>query len=565
LKFIFTLFLFGFVGWLQSHAQYEKLLHKPYKEKVLGVHAMYKDLIDIKDSVQRAKRAEEIKTFARKNHDRGLELEVYFFEVFWNAFYQNQPKEIALKALKDQLALVSEENIDFLRARALRALAEFYWKKEQNYELAFEQYIQLDKELNKTKPQDYPEMARDLMQIGQSYYYFQDYPQAIVYFKKAIKIPENSFNTGVLNDARNTLGLCYQQLNQLDSADLFFNAVINTKFIESKVWKRIAAGNLGNSMYLRRQYDKALPLIENDFNSSVVENDNGCAAGASILLADIFRDKGDFEKAGTYINHAKHYIKQSGQTDRLRLLYPIMSKWYAANGDIEKSKQYIDSALSAFNAYNEKFSALKVLRAQQKVDNQKAQLQLADKQRKIVERNLMIAISIALGIALVLGYNILKKRQQAVEIAKLRVERELQDAQEEISRFIDKINEQSKLSRKINEELKKLKNAETEERFALEKTIADLRLSKILTDDDWLSFRKHFTKIYPNFISQLKSNFPTLTDAELRYLMLTKLQLSHKEMAHALGISADAVRVTWNRVRKKLGGKVGETPLELIA
>ncbi|ODS80505.1 MAG: hypothetical protein ABS46_14070 [Cytophagaceae bacterium SCN 52-12] len=156
--------------------RYEHLLYKPYAEKVTGVHAMYKDLIDIPDSVLRAERAEEIKVFARMHKDRSLELNVDFFLVFWNTFYQRQPKEISLRKLTEQLELTTRENVDFLRARSLRALAEFYWKIEKNYELAFEQYLLLDKELSSAKSDDYPEMAGDLMQIGKAYYFSRTMP-----------------------------------------------------------------------------------------------------------------------------------------------------------------------------------------------------------------------------------------------------------------------------------------------------------------------------------------------------------------------------------------------------
>lgn len=37
-------------------AQYDSLLHKPYGKTVHGIHAMYKDLIDINDSAIRAQK-----------------------------------------------------------------------------------------------------------------------------------------------------------------------------------------------------------------------------------------------------------------------------------------------------------------------------------------------------------------------------------------------------------------------------------------------------------------------------------------------------------------------------
>ncbi len=541
--FLLAVFLFPKL----AAAQYEQLLHKPYAEKVTGIHAMYKDLIDIPDSVQRVRRAEEIKSFAREHKDRRLELNVDFFMVFWNAFYQRQPEEVSLRTLTEQLELTTRENVDFLRARSLRALAEFYWGIEKNYELAFEQYLLLDKELASARSDDYPEMARDLMQIGKSYYFFQDYALAANYFKKAILLPETPFNTMVMNDARNTLGLCYQQLNDLDSSDYYFNEVMKTTFPEANVWKRIATGNLGANMYLRKQYDKAIPLLETDFNGAVAENDYGCAAGASIILADIYRDNGKLDLAKTFIAHAQHHIRKAEQPDRLRLLYPVMSKWYAATGDAERSKQYVDSSVTAFNQYNEKFSALKVLRAQQKVDRQKEELQLAaftlERQQKIAERNLLILLVLILCFITVLTYFIQRKRQLAKDIKLQAATQELEIAALNLNRFTESILEKNKL-------IEQLQNRSSEEDKA--EIFQELQQSTILTEDDWQSFQLLFDKAYPGFIPRAKEKYPELSIGELRYFVLSRLNLSAKEMAAMLGVSPNTIQVIRHRIRKKL-------------
>jgi len=99
--FLFPLLLYA----KHAAAQYEHLLHKSYAEKAQGIHAMYKDLIDIPDSLERAGRAEEIKRFARRHNDKRLERNVDFFLVFWNAFYQNQPREISRQKLTELLEL----------------------------------------------------------------------------------------------------------------------------------------------------------------------------------------------------------------------------------------------------------------------------------------------------------------------------------------------------------------------------------------------------------------------------------------------------------------------------
>lgn len=385
------------------------------------------------------------------------------------------------------------------------------------------------------------------MQIGKAYYFFQDYALAGNYFKKAIVLPETPFNTMVINDARNTLGLCYQQLNELDSSDYYFNEVMKTTFPEATVWKRIATGNLGANMYLRKQYDKAIPLLETDFNGAVAENDYGCAAGASIILADIYRDKGRLDLAKAFIGHAQHHIQKAEQPDRLRLLYPVMSKWYGATGDAERSKQYVDSSVTAFNRYNEKFSALKVLRAQQKVDRQKEELQLAsfalERQRKIAERNFLVLAVLILCFITVLTYFIQRKRQLAKDIKLQAATQELEIAALNLNRFTESILEKNKL-------IEQLQNRSSEEDKA--GIFQELQQSTILTEDDWQSFQLLFDKAYPGFIPRAKEKYPELSIGELRYFVLSRLNLSNKEMAAMLGVSPNAIQVMRHRIRKKL-------------
>lgn len=541
--FLFVIFIFPNF----AQAQYEHLLHKSYGQKVTGIHGLYQELSDIRDTTQRAKRVEEIILFARKHHDRSLELNIDFFLVFWNSFYGNQPKDVSLRNLKTQLAAATDENVDFLRARFLRALAEFYWKVEKNYELAFEQYLLLDRELAFATADEYPEMARDLMQIGQAYYFFQDYTVAREYFRRAIVLPETSFTTMVINDARNTLGLCYQQLNDLDSADYYFKKVVQTSFPRAAVWKRIATGNLGTSMYMRKDFDRAVPLLETDFYGAEAENDYGCAAGAAILLADIYREKGKLAQSASFIKHAKHYIRKAEQPDRLRLLYPVMSKWYAATGDTEGSRQYLDSSMAAITQYNERFSALKVLRAQQRVDRQREALQLAgftlERQQKIAERNLLILVVLILCIATALTYFIQKKKQLAKDLKLQTATRELELAAVDLNRFTESIRDKNRLIEQLQS-----RNPD-EDRAGI---FTELQQSTILTEEDWQSFQLLFDKAHPGFIHRVKEKHSELSIGEQRYFVLCRLNLSTKEMAAMLGVSPNAIQVMRHRIRKKL-------------
>jgi hypothetical protein len=83
--------------------------------------------------------------------------------------------------------------------------------------------------------------------------------------------------------------------------------------------------------------------------------------------------------------------------------------------------------------------------------------------------------------------------------------------------------------------------------------LEQLMQSTILTEDDWLRFQTVFEKVHPGFMEEQKALYPDLTPAELRYLVLEKLQLSTHEMANMLGVSDKTVRQTRVRLRRKTG------------
>lgn len=77
--------------------------------------------------------------------------------------------------------------------------------------------------------------------------------------------------------------------------------------------------------------------------------------------------------------------------------------------------------------------------------------------------------------------------------------------------------------------------------------------STILTEQDWEQFKKTFDEVYPNFFANIRFRFPDITASELRLSALIKLNLTLKEAASTLGISADSVKKSRYRLKKKIG------------
>ena len=150
---------------------------------------------------------------------------------------------------------------------------------------------------------------------------------------------------------------------------------------------------------------------------------------------------------------------------------------------------------------------------------------------------------------------------------KLKIDALQQDKSEMYNRFkiglIQEYEDQSRLD-KFEEQIKyknmlidQLKNRITEtsgEIFLREREMLITQLSqlKILTDTDWQKFQELFSKVHIGLIDRLKTNYPKLTEAELRLLLLIKLKFSTKLNAEILGISVSSVRKSRYRLKKKL-------------
>jgi tetratricopeptide (TPR) repeat protein/DNA-binding CsgD family transcriptional regulator len=562
LKKIITVCVLTILMPLLLQAQnYDGLLKGSYAEKVEQIHELYNQLLAEKDSAAVARKVTAFRQFAQKHRNTELDLEMDLFTAYYHACILKIPAEQAVPGLKAVIERAAEAQVWHVEIRGLRVLADYYWEELQNYELAFEQYLLQDRALSTLSAADYPDMARDLQKIGQAYYFFNDYEKAKIYLKRAIALPETEFTTMFINGARNTLGLCYQKEKQFKESDFYFKEITNTKFKKPREsWRYIAQGNIGANYYLKGSYDEALPLLQYDYEqASKDERDMGAAAGAAITLADIYIRRGDVQRCGFYIERAAYYIKQSGQRERLQSFYPVLSKWHGFAGREALAQEYLDSAIAAIREHQQNFSALKLLRVQQKIARQEEELHLADlrfeEQRKTSQRNLLILAVSALITTMVLGYFIHKKRQQAKELELQSANRELELARLNLHKFTDSIAEKNELIEQLQQ------SQSTEDRQEL---IAQLQERYILTEEDWTNFQRLFDKLHPGFIQKARTTYSDLTLGELRYFVLSRLQISYREMAAMLGVSPNTIQVMRHRIRKKLDLPNNEALEELI-
>jgi hypothetical protein len=125
------------------------------------------------------------------------------------------------------------------------------------------------------------------------------------------------------------------------------------------------------------------------------------------------------------------------------------------------------------------------------------------------------------------------------------------------------ILEKNEIIERISSELELLKDRSIPEAEQIEKFNAILQHS-ILTNDDWEAFKKTIEAVYPNFFASLRYRFTEITASELRLAALIKMNLTLREAANVLGISAESVKKSRYRLKKKFELKEEESLEEFI-
>ena len=491
--------------------------------------------------------------FQKMSDDLSRMGDEYLFKMAWSFWLE---KRLVHADFEKDFYRIAEDAIRFAKQQKWKDVeAETYLRIGRNlfqnarYGQGMEYMIKGKEEIAKTGWSS-PHIAQlGYAGLGDSFYKFGDYATALEYLKKSeeYNLPLGSPAHEYAN--RNTIGLCYQKLQQYDSAIHYLTLSIEgAKMARDSFWVALTSGNLGLVYFKSGNLDKAAELLKSDYEGSIRAGVYGSAVNAGSLLANIELQRGNTDRIEEYIRFARMHM----DTQNLEGMISYMSNMYTYSklkGNFEKAVDYADS-LKIFEERQDLILDQKILdQAMMKVqvDNHNAKVKLleAAKSRQILIRNgLFVILLLSCMVGLLWVKRIQMKKQVAVE--------KLAGAQKELNAYALSLFEKNQLIQSVTEELEKTKTVDDAKFADRSANISELMHQHIFTDDDWRHFRQLFDQVYPGYLVRLKEKFNDLTPAETRLLALTKLQLPGKDMAGMLGISAESIRKTRYRLRKKL-------------
>ena len=141
------------------------------------------------------------------------------------------------------------------------------------------------------------------------------------------------------------------------------------------------------------------------------------------------------------------------------------------------------------------------------------------------------------------------------EDMKRRNEQKLLDANKTLDAQIDFLKEKNIQIQKLREEIENFKESGSTFVEKDRSKLHDLLKSHLMTEENWLNFRREFEKEHPTFYKILQKDFPEITTSNLRIILLQKLGFTNSETAALLGITVEAVKKSKQRLKHKLGAK----------
>lgn len=397
--------------------------------------------------------------------------------------------------------------------------------------------------------------------------------------------------------------------NELDQInDVIIDLQNALKTYPKNVYRFISYSALAQLYFAKNDLTSAKRWIDKTLNSKSEIDASGdwhhkyLYWEAKNLLSFYFYKQGEVYKAIDILNAATNSFDSfSGHPNDFTLMYYHYFLYYSQLGDTEKALSYITKAcnsplsiyekiyyreqmvkflyksgnhdlakkvnqekldlLSQISVADSNMMSKFLINELQKKDLEVAQNVLTNTNLKLKEKNvaktnqvLLLTIALILILIAILIYVFVKrgkKKDKTIVDLRLRESRVLQELvaqrENELQLVALKVTNKLTVLKELKEEIEKITQI-TPEINTLKTKVNSL----ISSGTELAEVSDRLQTQYPGISHNLKESHPDLSETEIKYCLLTKLNLSLKETAHILMVSPDTVKHTRSRIKRKM-------------
>ncbi|MFA4868002.1 MAG: tetratricopeptide repeat protein [Pedobacter sp.] len=416
----------------------------------------------------------------------------------------------------------------------------FYLYTYRKYEESFPLFMYCIEALDQTaaeyiiQPYDtYKKTAYFLTTAG-------DYEKSNDYLQLARKyVKPNSSDWASITDA---LGLNSIHLDDLVKAEKYFKeALVIAEVNKDELRYAKVLGNLAEIKIKQRDYDTAIELLNQDIAISKMLSATQNTIYALVMLGKAYLGKGDVADANSRLQLAQHYAQSKTYFKSSEYEINLLILAIAERTGNYKEELIVRRKLEKLkNLLNGKDGREAIMKLGWETEKNKLKLKVqAETVKRQIESYLKIAALVSCAMLLAAIIFIIRAYRKKIKFKKNEYEEKIIEKHKQIEKLefeIDKVRQPS------------LQNLET---YTLE--MQTLLNSHLMSTESWLNFKRYFIQTYSVYYESLIQNFPELTDAQLRIIFLTKLEMDNGGTARILGLTVDAVKKAKQRLRRRYG------------
>lgn len=366
------------VRYFCSDSVFYKLAHDGFIKSVDDLSDYYEDIFNYLPLDRQLQEISKVRREAKKYNSSQLDIEADYMYALVLPAGENNDISYKIAKMEEVVKKAQRQNNVIMKIRAMEAIFNIYWKSSL-YAKAFAQTYVIDEQLKNITGEEYPGRGYAYYQIGRAYYFFRNYDKAIPYLRQALTPPKYYFDRSNLL-ARNAIGSYYNLIGNTDSAEYYFrSAYFSVDNVKLKpVIDAVSLSNIGKCLISRGKPDDAIPYLRAGLNRMLMDNDYELASDVSLELATSYLLKNDYKKTKTLIDSTRFFIRRSENTDLYQSLYPLMCRYYSKVGNKEQALAFFDSTLMINKYFQDKYSSLILLKAEQDLYETKARVMNED-------------------------------------------------------------------------------------------------------------------------------------------------------------------------------------------
>jgi DNA-binding CsgD family transcriptional regulator/tetratricopeptide (TPR) repeat protein len=383
--------------------------------------------------------------------------------------------------------------------------------------------------------------------------------KSIIYFKNTLATNKTSHFDSLL--AFNAIGMNYQKLNNLNQSLKYYKMASNIAIAGGDdTFNAVVMGSTAASLVKMGKLDSAnyyASIYKNvSIKASLWEN----AVDAYYILAQIEIQRKNFSKSKVWIDSLNNLMVKIKPEDFIthKRNKEVTYQYFEAVNEPKKAldayKEFIqfDTKLREFNNKSS-ISELELNVAVRLYEEEINQKEQARKWKAILTNIALVILVFGFVIIAFLGYKKIRKTEKE----KHSIEEVSMQQASEIEKL--KIQLLKQLAEIRNTNLKFKNSNSTYPENDLNTSIgneAELDLLKqfnLTQKGQWQGFKDSFCKTYPDFEQNIIEKTGTISQAELRLMMLLKLGLNNNEIGKTLLITMDGVKKAKYRLYKKVG------------